>query len=139
MRYWMPQDGKRRPKRESSTKKSYKLRSTLFYNGRRGGFFGEEVEPEVLLAWASFAAGGQEESGSQFYLGNSTTLVLGADDNEKVKQSLASPESELLWKSLVWQPLIRRVQEKKVRVDCRSQWRPVIAWSWHHIQAPPYF
>ena len=40
---------------------SYKLiRSALSYNRRRGGFLGEEVEPEVLLAWASFAAGGQE-------------------------------------------------------------------------------
>ena len=40
---------------------SYKLtRNALFYNRRRGGFLGEEVEPEVLLAWASFAAGGQE-------------------------------------------------------------------------------
>ena len=35
----------------------------------------------------------------------------------QVKQSLASPESELLWKSLVWQPLIRRVQVTKFRIS----------------------
>ena len=98
----------------------------------------EQVEAEVVEAWATFATGGEVQhlpwdlpklseldvqelaSWPKFNPSNSSVMVLGSDEvwhlistmMMKLCQltSSASPESVLLWKSLVWQPLIQTIQ-----------------------------